>query len=394
MPRVIFLTRLHGRRILPAMKTHLENPFEPGQGLMPPYLAGREAEKDVLLELLAKVRPGQRRGAPADAVLSGPRGNGKTVLLRWLEQTAEQRGIDTIWLTPDDIPDLDRLANVLAPPGALQRLGRKLRGVGLFSLKAELDTTPVPKERLDEALIKRCRQAPLVLLLDEAHTLDTEVGRTLLNTSQKVRRKAPFLLALAGTPNLPDHLNKMDASFWPRAEQLGIGRLSPAATAEALTVPLDQAGVRVELPALNTVVDDTQCYPYFIQLWGSALWRQAQQTAAALDEAQLAAARPEVEYRQNNYYEGRRGELKRQQLLPVAVAVAIAFTNHEMLREQTLDDVIAAALPGADWQQVEETRCALQHLGYIWKPPGAEDNWSPGIPSLMTYVHAHEESSQ
>lgn len=160
---------------------------------MPPHLAGREAEKEVLLELLAKVRPGQPRGAPADAVLSGPRGNGKTVLLRWLEQTAEQRGIDALWLTPDEIPDLDRLANVLALPGALQRLGRKLRGIGLFSRKAELDTTPVPEERLDEALVKRCRQAPLVVLLDEAHTLDTEVGRALLNTSQKVRRKAPFL---------------------------------------------------------------------------------------------------------------------------------------------------------------------------------------------------------
>ena len=58
------------------------NPFVPGRGVLPPFLAGRDAEQQELMRLLGYVRAG--RGAPRDVVLSRPRGNGKTVLLRWL----------------------------------------------------------------------------------------------------------------------------------------------------------------------------------------------------------------------------------------------------------------------------------------------------------------------
>ena len=47
-------------------------------------------------------------------------------------------------------------------------------------------------------LTARCRKRPFAVLLDEAHTLDLEVGRTLLNASQQVRDEAPFLLCWQG----------------------------------------------------------------------------------------------------------------------------------------------------------------------------------------------------
>ncbi len=358
---------------------------------MPPYLAGREVEQRGFKELLQQLQTG--RGAPADVVLTGPRGNGKTVLLRWYQQSARQHDIDAVWLTPDEIPDLVRLAHALTPPGLVQRLGRKLRGVGLFGLKAELDTTPLSEGSLNKALAKRCRQTPLVLLLDEAHTLDIEVGRTLLNTSQKVRAEAPFLLAMAGTPNLPAHLNKMGATFWSRAEQVGIGRISPNATAQALTIPLDQAGVQVDPAALDTVVADTQCYPYFIQLWGSALWRQAQQTSATLlEQSHVNVARPEVAEKQTAFYELRWKEMKIQQLLPVAEHLAAAWPPHSTLTEVGLDELIAAALPVSDPAQVDAARDTLLHLGYLWQSP-TSSYLEPGIPSLMTYVQTHENTS-
>ena len=362
--------------------------FQPGSGQLPPYLAGREVEQRGFAELLQQLQTG--RGAPADVVLTGPRGNGKTVLLHWLEQAAEQRGIDGVWLTPDEIPDLGRLANALTPPGLLQRLERKLRGIGLFGLKAELDTTSLPERSLDEALVKRCRQTPLVLLLDEAHTLDIEVGRTLLNTSQKVRRKAPFLLAMAGTPNLPAHLNKMGATFWSRAKQLGVGRISPDATAQALTIPLEQAGVQVEPAALDTVVADSQCYPYFIQLWGEVLWRQVRQTdTTLLEPSHVDAARPGVMREQTAFYELRWKEIKKEHLLSVAEHLAATWPPHSTLTEVGLDELIAAALPGSDPAQVDAARNTLLHLGYLWQSP-ASSYLEPGIPSLMTYVQTHE----
>ena len=362
--------------------------FQPGAGHPPPYLAGRETEKQRFEELLQQLQAGH--GIPADIILIGPRGNGKTVLLRWLEEEAKKRGLDVVWLTPDDIPDPGRLANALRPPSFLQWLWSKLRWISLFGFKAGLNSNPLPGASLDKTLLKRCRKTPLILLLDEAHALAPEVGRILLNTSQKVRSKASLLLVLAGTPNLLDNLNSMDTTFWTRAEQMGIGRISPDATEQALTIPINQAGVQFDPAALDTVVADTQCYPFFIQRWGEALWRQAEQTEAlVLEKTHVTAVRPEVEDKQNTYYEGRRGELKDSDLLPVAVAVAAAYAGGPTLREHALDKAIAGATPGATPQQVRKTRRSLQNLGYIWKPPGTEDNWEPGIPNLMTYVRAH-----
>ena len=55
-----------------------------------------------------------------------------------------------------------------------------------------------------DLLEARCARRPLAVLLDEAHNLDPEVGQVLLNASQKVRDKAPFLLVMAGTPGLSE----------------------------------------------------------------------------------------------------------------------------------------------------------------------------------------------
>ena len=87
----------------------LTNPFVPGHGAMPPCLAGRDAEQQELMRLLAYLQAG--RGAPRAAVLTGPRGNGKTVLLRWFQHEIEATGqVDVVWRTSSDLPSLDALA--------------------------------------------------------------------------------------------------------------------------------------------------------------------------------------------------------------------------------------------------------------------------------------------
>ena len=96
-----------------------------------------------------------------------------------------------------------------------------------------------------------------------------------------MRDEAPFLLVLAGTPGLPERLGTMNASFWSRLGEgrLGIGLLSDAAGRAALVEPLAAHGVSIDADALATVVEESQRYPYFIQLWakscGSGIWPPA-----------------------------------------------------------------------------------------------------------------------
>ena len=213
------------------------NPFVPGRGHIPPYLAGREAEQGKLLDLFAYLRIG--RGAPRDAVLSGPRGNGKTALLRWLRREIEASGtdVDVVWLTPARSRISTGWRPVWCRLHGLRRYGR----TPCRSPPASDDSAVELGGRsrsLTLLLTARCARRPLVLLLDEAHTLESEVGRALLNASQAVSSEAPFLLVMAGTPGLQPHLDTMSATFWSRAEKLGIGRLDEEAAALALVRPM------------------------------------------------------------------------------------------------------------------------------------------------------------
>ncbi|MYH30281.1 MAG: ATP-binding protein [Acidobacteria bacterium] len=370
------------------------NPFVPGRGVLPPCLAGRDAEQRELMRLLAYLQAG--RGAPRDAVVSGPRGNGKTVLLRWLQGEIEADGeIDVVWRTPSDLPALDALATALAPPERFRSLlpDKLSVSIGIGRLGWELGGDP---GTLTDLLTLRCGHRPLVVLLDEAHTLDVAVGRALLNAGQSTAAAAPFLLVLAGTPGLTLHLDRMSATFWNRAKHIGVGLLDEDAAAAALVRPLAEQdpAITFDAAALRRVLDESQCYPYFLQLWGAALWDAAtQQAAEMIDEAVVEQASRAFEVERNAYYEHRRDELERQNLLPVAGAIADAFAGRAMLAQDDLNGVIADALALDSIPETVQRRDRLALVGYVWKPPGAGDRWQPGIPSLMRYLRSPASSS-
>lgn len=255
-------------------------PFEPGPGRLPPYLAGREAEQRALAGFVARLR--ERRPPPSDLILYGLRGNGKTVLLKWLEQEVIGRNenrapgdaeIGTLWLTPTAIPTVSDVARQLAARGPMDRLHvEKVAVPGLVDLRLGAGNSPGD---LVEALTRRLGEGPLVLLLDEAHRLRPEAGEALLNASQQIGSRAPFLLVLAGTPDLRWKLRGMSSSFWPRSHSLPIGRLSRAASRDAVRIPLRRDGIGISHGALDAVVDESRRYPFFLQLWGGFLWRAA-----------------------------------------------------------------------------------------------------------------------
>ena len=87
-------------------------PFQPGAGLLPPYLAGREREQDLFRTLLARLDRGE--APPGEVILYGPRGNGKTALLAWVSEFAsESTGVDVEELTPSEFDSPARLAELL-----------------------------------------------------------------------------------------------------------------------------------------------------------------------------------------------------------------------------------------------------------------------------------------
>jgi len=374
------------------MPTGALNPFVPGRGVLPPYLAGRETEKRRLKGILGYVEAG--RGAPRDVVLSGPRGNGKTVLLRWFQGEVEKLDgrIDVLWRTPSDLPSVDALATSLVPPGRFKSLlpDSLSLSIGIGRVGWELGDN---LGTLSELLTLRCRQRPLVVLLDEAHTLDTVVGQALLNASQSVAALAPFLLVLAGTPGIAPQLNAMSATFWDRAEQIGMGLLDESATADALSRPFEAETrpATFEAAALSRAVEASQCYPYFVQLIGAALWDVAAANGhGTIDGGVVAQAASAFEQGRGTYYHHRHSELERAGLLDVASAIARAFGNRDQMTQAEVDAVIAGTRVKSGTKESQDeairVRDGLAAVGYVWNPPGEGLVWRPGIPSLMAHI--------
>ena len=373
------------------MASKAQRVFVAGNGAAPPALTGRAVEQAVLSRCLADLRG--NAAPPHDVVLVGPRGNGKTVLLRWFQHACAQSqpAVDAVWLTPTALPSQTALSDALASRRWLAKL--LPRKVGIASV-GSAEWAPLDgRSNLAEALTSRCRRRPLVVLLDEAHTLDIDVGAALLNASQQVRvAEAPFLLVLAGTPGLTTHMDGMNASFWSRLGEgeLGIGRLSEGAAKQALIEPLNAHGVAIDAEALAYVVAQSQRYPYFVQLWGDALWQRHLATGAATIAAELAeAVQPTVAAQVANYHQRRFAELESEGLVPAAAAVARLFVQRDADAASNQD--VDAALAEFGINDVGERyakREALNRLGYVWRPPNqqAPFRWYAGIPSLMTHV--------
>jgi len=355
-----------------------KSPFTPGTGKRPPFLAGRGPEKKILAEdFLERTVPGDSPSSPC--VIFGPRGNGKTAMLRWIKEECERREMDCVFANGKSAGTLTQLALQLLPNS--QSLRKRVRQAGAsaagFGAQIALQEAETIFER---ELLERCKDAPLVFLLDEAHIVESEVLCTLLNAAQHVQgEECPFALVLAGTPQLRRTLNEAGASFWPRSRKVSLGLLERKASRQALTRPFGLS-LKVDESALDRALDEAQGYPYFIQLMGDALWKADRKE---ISRDSLRAALAQFRKDRNAYYSERYDELEEQGLHEAAARVARAFGGRS--DRLTLAQLRFACAPRAAAQVQRKIAATLRDLGYVWKPAG-KSRYERSIPSLMAYV--------
>ena len=242
------------------------------------------------------------------------------------------------------------------------------------------------------AIERRARRHPILVAVDEAHTMPVSLGRTLLLTAQRLQRRGrPVQLLLAGTPDLPRLLNAMQTSFWDRSEALPIGRIGPEASAEAIRIPLERDARSIEPRALRAVVRESHGYPFFLQVWGKALWDSSFGSSRPISLSEVDRVRPVFQKRKYLYYGNRYDELHRAGLAPLAARVAALFADSEHRTFEDVHQAIAESLElqglQADGPSVLESLERLRDLGYIWQAyDRPHPYFEPGIPSLMPYV--------
>jgi DNA-binding transcriptional ArsR family regulator len=285
--------------------TPAKNPFRPGVGTRPLYLAGRDQPMRRFTSML-RAAPEQ----PANMRLTGLRGVGKTVLLGEFQAIAEQEGwaAAILELQPGHNGEEALVAGINAlAKEAKERLSRAERiknavgtaarnagSLGIAWNEFKITYDPIAgQEREDitralfevvEMSVQKGRTG-FVLLLDEAQVIrdennprgDHPLSMFISSVAALQKRELPVGLVLCGLPTLTGNLLKARSYTERMFRGEEIASLGRDDAREALTQPLADAGggIGADEMLVDAVVDEVEGYPYFIQLWGAELWDAA-----------------------------------------------------------------------------------------------------------------------
>lgn len=300
----------------------VRNPYSPGAGTPPPYLAGREdliAAFETLLGRAAIGNPVQ------PLVLSGLRGVGKTVLLLqwrsqaeaagWAASHVEARpGADLRAQLADAVTDLlrqisrryrnqervERLKRVSA--SFVRAAGATVSRGGLtFDVNPEVGVADSGDLETDlaELLVELGRAAQeegvgAIILIDELQDAGAERLAAVVGACHRINQeKLPALIVGAGLPTVGKVLS--DAKSY--AERLFdlrlVGPLEGDAQDQAIAEPAEKLGVSFAKPALDALRELAGGYPFFIQTHAKFVWDAAIETP--ISDVDVATASPRAE---------------------------------------------------------------------------------------------------
>ena len=272
------------------------NPFRPGAGHTPPYLAGRQAERAEFQRLLSQTT------ILENMVMTGLRGVGKTVLLDSFRPLTIERG--WVWVGTDLSESTSvsednmaiRLCTDLSPITASVVVETEtVRRVGFEAATQEVQHTlgyealmglyhRIPGLALDKikgvlevawgALSQIPHVRGIIFAYDEAQNLSDQSAKEqyplslLLDCFQSLQKKGlPLMLVLTGLPTLFPKLVEARTFSERMFRVLFLQSLERHASEDAIRRPIADFDCPLQLDddAVATIVTMSGGYPYFIQ---------------------------------------------------------------------------------------------------------------------------------
>lgn len=272
----------------------MENPFRPGAGHAPPYLAGRVQEKESFGTLL------KQRIVLKNLILTGLRGIGKTVLLESFRPVAHRAG--WLWTGTDCSESASvneqtmsvRMITDLALLTSSIKIGqREAKAIG-FQPEAEVtdvfldyrflsklyENTPgLTGDKLKNVLetvwgfIQPSGLRGIVFAYDEAqimvdHAEDRQFPLSvLLDVFQSIQKKGlPFMLVLTGLPTLMTNLIEARTYSERLFQIVLLGKLNDSESRDAIMKPFEgNPAPPFNEDSIKLIVEASGGYPYFIQ---------------------------------------------------------------------------------------------------------------------------------
>lgn len=385
------------------------NPFNPGSGLRPPALVGREPELETLGVTVERVR---NRLASRGIILVGLRGVGKTVLLNEMRDRVEAAGWFAVNLEArPDIAGASSARRILAREITTQarqlsrlravsdRVKTALQTVTSFNVKVgtsgiDLGVEGAPGRAdsgdieidLPELVQDLCaalqeNTSAFGLFIDEFQDLDSELLRALLVTQHQAGQRGwPFYVIGAGLPHLPGVLAESRSYAERLFDYRSVSRLGNAEATAALVEPIEPHGVSFATEALDLILESSGGYPYFLQEYGRAAWEVSPGPVITPDDARASALvgleRLDAGFFRSRWNRATRSE--RRLLVAMAEDGAGPSTSSEVARRMELKPT-----------SLGPYRANLINKGLVYSPDHGLLAYT--VPGMGAFVDRHRE---
>jgi hypothetical protein len=309
------------------------NPFKPGNGIIPPFVAGREK----VFESFRSLLDGNVRGLPKNMILAGLRGTGKTVVLelfkqvcdekKWIfvEREFSERFRDEEVFAEAILKDITKAATEVSLKKRFAEFGKR---VGQVIKPEEIEAFGVKykpfykrdrvllDDHLKENLINNWKEFKpdsgyngAVFLYDEFHTVrDTPPNFPLKSYLGAIayaqRNKCRYVIVLAGLPNMKTYLEEAKTYVERMFEFPEIGNLPEPEAREAIEQPLFAVGIKFEEDVIRKILEETGGYPYFIQFYCYELINRLNKSTINFDDYN-GIHKEIVELLDQSFFEGR-----------------------------------------------------------------------------------------
>lgn len=398
-----------------ANSNEFKNPFKPGAGHMPPYLAGRNQEIKDFTKLL------EQETILSNLVLTGLRGVGKTVLLDTLKPLAIQK--KWLWVGTD-LSESTSVSEELVAQRLLADLSVVTAGIVIkkslpligFLAQATFEEKTLSFTALSElyrsvpGLISDKLKAVLefvwacmaphgvngvIFAYDEAQTMSDHADKEqyplslLLDLFQSIQKKnIPFLLVLVGLPTLFPKLVEARTFAERMFNVVTLHRLNEKDSREAIVKATKSAcPIRFEENTIPIIFKTSGGYPYFIQFICRELFDIWLQQLAVAGEARPIPINEITQKLDKDFFAGRwaRATDRQRELL------SIIATLEDADDEFTVQEIVTASKTMAKpfgASHVNQMLATLSDTGLVYK--NRHGKYAFAVPLLGRFILRQE----
>lgn len=282
----------------------MRNPYKPGAGTAPEFLAGRDKILNDATNILNELKDG---GMAEHTIYFGVRGVGKTVLLNRIEEMAMNLGCLCTHIECDDgldfiktiiiscrsfIKQLSLCSVIKEKIDMAKAVLMSFKGTYSpndnsfsFELKEDVmarygnaDTGELTMDlitlftTLGELADKT--ETPICFFVDEIQALERKQLMSFISALHRMNQLSlPFLLVGAGLPTIRRIASDAKSYAERMFAYMEITSLKTVDAISALIEPAKIYNVEYSKDAIDYILSETGCYPYFIQQYGKLLWK-------------------------------------------------------------------------------------------------------------------------